>query len=241
MGRPWAWMLFDFLEDGGEFFAPGLVNRVVGVLARDGSVGGNDEDAELVNVEKFGRLGFRRAGHAGQFLVKTEIILNGDGGERLGFALDLDAFLGFHGLMQAVAPSPAGHEAAGVLVHDDDLVFLDHVFHVELVKAVGLEQLGDGVDFLRLGLKILLDLCFRLQALAGVGFRPGVNFVQRRGQVRQHKRLGILRADEIAALFGQVSLVAFFVDGKKQFLLLLSKVQPSSGPCAIPARPGSSA
>ena len=68
-------------------------------------------------------------------MVEAEIILNRDRGERLRLALDLDAFLGFDRLMQTVAPAAARHQAARVLVHDDDLVVLHDVLHVLLVKA----------------------------------------------------------------------------------------------------------
>ncbi len=109
------------------------------------AVGGNDDDVELVNLVEFGRFGFRRTGHAGQLLVHAEVVLEGDGGERLVLALDLDAFLGFHGLVQAVAPAAAGHQAAGELVDDDDfgafVAFADHVFAIALVEHVGAQRL----------------------------------------------------------------------------------------------------
>ena len=158
--------VLDLLDHRVVFLAPGLVDRVVRVLARHGLVGGNDQHAELVNVEELGGLGFRRAGHAGQLLVEAEVVLDGDGGQGLRLALDLDLLLGLDGLVEAVAPAAAGHQAAGVLVHDDDLVVLDDVLDVLLVEAVGLEQLGDGVDALGLGLELLLELGLRLQPLA---------------------------------------------------------------------------
>ena len=101
-----------------------------------------------------------------------------------------DAFLGFDRLVQAVAPAAAGHQAAGVLVHDDDLVFLHDVLHVELVKAVGLEQLRDGVDLLRLGLEIRLDLGLGLEPLARIGFRAGIHFVKRGSNPAARRRPG---------------------------------------------------
>ena len=57
----------DFLDDGVEFFPPGFIDRIVAVLADIGTVGRNRHDAELVNIKKFRRLGFRGAGHARQF------------------------------------------------------------------------------------------------------------------------------------------------------------------------------
>ncbi len=49
-----------------------------------------------------------------ELLVEAEVVLNRDRGERLGLAVDLHAFLGFHGLVQAIAPAAAGHFTAGV-------------------------------------------------------------------------------------------------------------------------------
>ena len=66
----------------------------------------------------------------------TEVVLEGDGGERLVFALDLDLLLGLHRLMQTVAPPASRHEAAGELVHDDHLAVLDHVLDVQVVQVV---------------------------------------------------------------------------------------------------------
>ncbi len=37
--------------------------------------------------------------------------------------IDGDLFLGFDGLVEAVAPGAVGHEAAGEFVDDDDFVF----------------------------------------------------------------------------------------------------------------------
>jgi hypothetical protein len=51
-------------------------------------------------------------GHARQLLVLAEVVLEGDGGERLVLALDLHLLLGLDGLVQPVAPAAAGHQAA---------------------------------------------------------------------------------------------------------------------------------
>ena len=74
-------------------------------------VGGDHRDVELVDLLELGGFRFRRAGHAGQLLVHAEVVLEGDGGERLVLALDLDAFLGFDGLVQTIATS--GGRASG--------------------------------------------------------------------------------------------------------------------------------
>jgi hypothetical protein len=49
-------------------------------------------------------------------------------------ALDLHPFLGLDRLVQAVAPAPARHQAAGELVDDDDFAVLHHVVLVAVVE-----------------------------------------------------------------------------------------------------------
>ena len=91
----------------------------------------------------------RGAGHARELCVHAEIVLDGDGGEGLVLLADVHPLLGLHRLVQPVGPAPARHEAAGELVDDDDLAFLDDVVHIALEDVVGLERLVhvvQGVD-----------------------------------------------------------------------------------------------
>ena len=69
-------------------------------------------------------LGLGGAGHAGELFIHAEVVLEGDGGQRLALALHLHALLGLDGLMQAVGVAAADHQTAGELVHDDDLAVL---------------------------------------------------------------------------------------------------------------------
>ncbi len=99
---------------------------------------------------ELGGFGFGCAGHACEFFVEAEVVLNRDGGEGLCFLLDGDAFLGLDRLVEAVGPTAAGHFAAGVFIDDDDLVVLHDVLHVLFENAVGFEELGNVVNFFRL-------------------------------------------------------------------------------------------
>ena len=47
--------------------------------------------------------------------------------------LDLDAFFGFDGLMQAIGPAATRHHASGEFVDDDDFAVFHYVFHIALV------------------------------------------------------------------------------------------------------------
>ena len=136
-GWPFSLQLLDLLRGVAELLFLGAVDDVRILLADHRPVGRDRRDVEVVDLLELGRFGLGRTGHAGQLLVHAEVVLEGDGGERLVLALDLDAFLGFDGLVQAVAPAAARHQAAGELVDDDDLAVLDDVVVVALVEHVG--------------------------------------------------------------------------------------------------------
>ena len=129
----------DLVGDGEVFFLGGAEDDVGIFHAAHRLVGGDDDDVELVYLVELGGLGLGRAGHAGELLVHAEVVLEGDGGEGLVFLADGDALLGLDGLVQAVGPAAAGHEAAGELVDDDDFAVFDDVLHVALVEVVGLD------------------------------------------------------------------------------------------------------
>ena len=119
----------------------GLVDDVGLLDAGQRPVGRHDHDVELVDLVELLGLGVGRAGHAGELVVHAEVVLEGDGGERLVLALDLHLLLGLDGLVQAVAPAAARHQAAGELVDDDDLAVLDDVVDVALEEGVGAQAL----------------------------------------------------------------------------------------------------
>ena len=91
--------LSNFVDNRVVFFAPGFVDPIVVVRARDWPIRRNHIDVEFVNVVELGRFGFGCTGHAGQFLIEAEIILDGNGRQCLRFAIDLDAFLRLDRLM----------------------------------------------------------------------------------------------------------------------------------------------
>ncbi len=137
--------MLDLVGDGVELLALGAVDHVGMVEPLQRPVGGHGDHVELVDLPEFGGLGHGRAGHAADLLVELEEVLQRDRGQRLVLFLDLHAFLGFDGLVQAVAPVAARHQAAGELVDDHDLAVHDHVVHVALVEVMGLERVVDQV------------------------------------------------------------------------------------------------
>ena len=133
--------LLDVLGGVAPLLVLGPVDDVGELFPLHRPVGGNRDHFELVDLLELGGFGLRGARHAGELLVHAEVVLEGDGGERLVLALDLDAFLGFDRLVQAIGPAAAGHDAARELVDDDHLPFLNQVVlvaHEEDVRAQGL-------------------------------------------------------------------------------------------------------
>ena len=133
----------NFVGGGVIFFLLRPIDDVGILETQHCLVGRDDHHFQIIDLVELGCFGFRRAGHAGQLFVHAEIVLEGDGGERLVFALDLDVFLGFDRLVQSVGPAAAGHQAAGELVDDDDFAVFHHVLDVALVERVRFDR---GVD-----------------------------------------------------------------------------------------------
>ena len=110
-GWPFGVPLGHVLDDGGQLLLLGAEDEVVLVLADHRLVGLDRQHAQLVGVHELGGLGLGRTGHAGELVVHAEVVLQGDGGEGLVLGLDLHAFLGLDGLVQAPRCSggPAGY------------------------------------------------------------------------------------------------------------------------------------
>ena len=139
-------LLEDVVDDRVELFLLGPVDEVGLLDAAHHAVRRNRHHVEVVDLVELGRFGLGRARHARELLVLAEVVLEGDGGERLVLALDLHLLLRLDGLVQPVAPAAARHQAARELVDDHDAAVLDHVVHVQPVQRVGAEPLLDVVE-----------------------------------------------------------------------------------------------
>ena len=160
-------------------------NAVRQVLADHGPVGGNLHHVQLVDLPELLLLGHGGTGHAGKPLVEAEVILEGDGGQGLGLPGYGDALLGLDCLVQTLVIPAAVHQAAGELVHDDDLAVLHHVLDIPLHHAVGLDGLVDVVldgDVVRIGQVVDIKVGLRLldaRGGQGGGFRLFVHDIVR--------------------------------------------------------------
>ena len=149
--------LDDLVDQGVELGRLVAVDEVGEVVADHLAVGRDRHDLELVDLVQLLGLGHGRAGHAGQLVVQPEVVLEGDRGQRHALALDAQALLRLDRLVEALAPAPAGHLAAGELVDDDDLAVLDDVVPVALVQGVRAEGLLEVAGQPRVGVVHVLD------------------------------------------------------------------------------------
>ncbi len=208
--------LLNLRNDRLVFLALRLVNLVVSVHTPDRPVGWDDHHVQLIDIVKFGGLRLRRAGHARQFFIETEIVLNGDRRQRLCLTLDLHTFLGLDRLMQTVAPPPSRQDAAGELVHNIHAVVLYDVIDILLVEAVGTQQLIHIMDTLAAHHEVGLDALAPLRPL----FRTQRGIAIQRGEggdeIGHNEHFGVGGRELLAALIGQRHLARALVNRKQQ-------------------------
>ena len=95
---------------------------------------------------QLGGLGLRRTGHPGELFVQPEIVLQGDGGQRLVLGLDLDALFGLDRLVHALVVAATVQHPTGELVDDQHLAGHDDVVAILLVELLGLERVVQEPD-----------------------------------------------------------------------------------------------
>ena len=160
----------DVSSDGRELCRLGAVDQVGLVGADHRLVRGDLQHPQAVDLLELRLLGLGRAGHAGEFVVHAEVVLQRDRGEGLVLVLDLDGFLGLERLVQALVVAAADQRASGVLVDDQHLTLGHHVVLVSVEQFLGADrvvQVADqrGVD----GLVQILDAQHVFGGLDAVG------------------------------------------------------------------------
>ena len=185
----------DLFDDCAVFAFGRFVNEVVVVLADHRPVGRDLHDVERVNFAELVLFCQRRAGHAGELFIQTEVILEGDGRLRLVLALDLHALLGLDGLVQSVGVAAAEHNAAGEGIDDEHLPVPDDVIHVALHDAVGTDGVVDVVH---------ISVVFRI----GQVFQPEVRLRLAGARGGQHGVARLL-VDDVVGVGAHLGVVLF--------------------------------
>ena len=221
---PFGVALGDIGDDRLELLALSAVDLVVLVDAVHRFVGGNRDDIQFIDVLEFARFGFRGSGHAGKLGVETEVILNRDRGERLGFLFDFNPFFRLDRLVQTVGPAPPGQHAAGEFIDDVDVVVLHDIIHVFFVKAVRTQQLIGNMDAIRPFNECALRNAPALKTLF-VGERSvSVDGTHLGCEIGQNEKFRIGRTDLLAPLVGERNLAGALVDGEVHLVLELPGV-----------------
>ena len=150
-------------------------------------------------------------------MVHAEVVLQRDGGKGLCGGFDLDALLGFDGLVQAIAPATTLHDTTCLLIDDLDLAVLrDDVINVPVEHAECLEQLVHGMHTLGLGGVFGHDLVLALEFLFLRKALVMLDFGKLRTYVGEYEELGVFRTacQGIDALIGQIDLLVLLLNGE---------------------------
>ena len=135
----------NVFKDGLVLFLYRQVDQIAEIFADIEDIGWNHDDFEVVNLLKLESLGVCRAGHAGKFGIKPEIVLEGDRSQGLVFILDRHTLFGFHRLVQTFRPTPPGHRTTRELIHNDDLIIANDIVHIPLEQHIGAQTSIDVV------------------------------------------------------------------------------------------------
>ena len=125
-----------------------FVDFVDEIFPQSRFIGRNDHHFQFINLMELFRFGDSSTGHTRQFLVHTEVILEGYRGVSSGFffhmhALAVRDFFGFDRLVQTVGIPAAVHHTPGKFIHDDNAAVVDHIFAVLFIKLMCHDRLAD--------------------------------------------------------------------------------------------------
>ena len=135
--------LLDLCDNRQIFSMLIFKDNVVMVDTDDGFIGRNLDNVQMIDFSELSFFGHTGTGHAGQFFIGTEEVLEGDGREGFGLLHDLNAFFGLDCLMQTFVVAAALHQTAGEFVNDDDLSVLNDIVDLILHAAMCFNRLVD--------------------------------------------------------------------------------------------------
>ena len=153
-------------------------------------------------------------------MIHAEVVLQRDGGKGLRGSLHLHVLLGLYGLVQAIAPAAAFHDAACLLIDDLHFAVDDDVFLVEVEHRVGLQQLLYGVHALALDGVVGVHLVFLLHALLVGEALVALEGRELCGNVGQDEEVVVVHfaREPGVALVGEVGAVELLVDDEVERL-----------------------
>ena len=133
----------DLFDNGFEFALFGRIDDVVHILADERTVSRYLDDIKIINAYEFILLGLGGTRHTGELIIHSEVVLIGYRCKGLVLILDLDAFLRFERLMQALGIAPAYHKAACEFIDDEHLPILHDIVLITGEESVCAQRLLD--------------------------------------------------------------------------------------------------
>ena len=145
-GRTTALAHLHYLVDHSVIFLTSrLIHTVIQVITDHRTIGRNLHHIEFVDIPELTSLCRCRTCHTCQFVIHTEVVLQGDGGKSLSGSFNLHMLLGFYSLMQTVAPTTSFHDTARLLIHNLYLTVDHHIFIILVKHTISLQQLLQGM------------------------------------------------------------------------------------------------
>ena len=139
----------DLFDNGVVFFLLFNADNVVIVHTLYGFVCRDFNNVKVVNAHKLRFFGLCRSRHAGKLVIHAEKVLIGYRCTRSVLVFNLNAFLCFKCLVQAVRIPPAYHKASREVINNNDLSVLNNIIFINGKQCVGSECLFDIVVYLR--------------------------------------------------------------------------------------------
>ena len=155
----------NLVDNSIVLFAGCTIYTVILVITNHWTVGRNLYDIEFIDIPELTSLCCSGTCHTCQFMIHTEVVLQGDGGERLCGVFHFHVLLSFYSLMQSVAPLTTFHDTTGLLVDNLHFTVDYHILIVFIKHGICLQQLLQGMYTLTLHTVVREQLVFLVYAL----------------------------------------------------------------------------
>ena len=117
------------------------VDNIVFVNPLDRLIGWQLKCCERINITKFRSFGHCCTGHTTELVVKTEIVLERNRGQRLVLWLNVDVLFRLNRLVKAFRQTPPFHHTTGKFVNQHDLIIFDDIVFVAMEEFMGFQRL----------------------------------------------------------------------------------------------------
>ena len=130
----------NIFYDSAELGVFRLIDEICCIIANNIAVSRNWHYLEAVCVHQFGSFSLRGSGHARQFVVHTEIVLQCDSCQRLVFFVNTKTFFCFYSLVNTLTPTATFQNASSEFIDDLHFATINDVVLVAAIQLFCLES-----------------------------------------------------------------------------------------------------